>query len=827
MATIKKLKQENEVFYPLTVAQAVIDPTTNHSVSTDIDAINQELATKRWIVSSEQTQTSSADGGTNVYTITMDNGELKYIQVKNGNKGDSGYTGAVGELEVYNDLDKSTAGSALDAYQGKVLNDSKVSFESISIPISKIGIEKGIWSSSDGEPQANSSFYRTPKLKLNADRISVSLNDGIVGVRILYWDAMGDFLGVSPVTTSIVNKPILNTYTFAFNFCIDKTDPRWADFTQLTLEDIANIRITGINLVDWIENNTVDSSVAVESVGVVQQSYFVNNDGRISTGEYKNAFDRTDRLKLNSNTIRLSLNGEPVVTKVFFWDENKEFLSNMFSLGGQVSAPNGACYFGMNFCVNNTDYPQFSDYDELTLEQIKKVRITGLEVVDFLENEIKSVANTYATSISTVALGLVQSSFYNSITGKVTRGGTYKGVLHRTEKNSILGGIPISVTLDGEFVTTRIFFWDKNDEFLSTSWTNKVVTAPSQACYFGINFCTDNTVGSISAYQQLTMDEIKQVIVSGPNLMEVVDNKLKTIGLSPAMYNLPIDLRKDGLKILDIGNSYTKDAQHYLSNIIQATGGDMTSYSLYRYHRPSGSFKSDVNCYNDSDTENYEVARVSGKTISGIEEGTFSGSDGSKFRQLISATKWDLIIIHQVSTYANDFSVWGGHTAGGYLKELIQILKTTNPQASLGFLLVHSYTSEYSRNTEGSSVERWKNIAESVKKLISNYGIDFIIPYGTAVQNLRESSLCDENEFSTDGLHMADGIGDYVSACCYYQSLFAPRFGSVVGNTYRNTSLDTTVPGVELINDANALLAQKAAMWATYNMFELTNPDDV
>lgn len=87
------------------------------------------------------------------------------------------------------------------------------------------------------------------------------------------------------------------------------------------------------------------------------------------------------------------------------------------------------------------------------------------------------------------------------------------------------------------------------------------------------------------------------------------------------------------------------------------------------------------------------------------------------------------------------------------------------------------------------------------------YGIDFIIPYGTAVQNLRASSLNDGRDFSTDGTHLADGLGDYVAACCYWQSVFAPRFGSIEGNTFRITDLDEDTKGVKNVTDETAPIA--------------------
>lgn len=312
------------------------------------------------------------------------------------------------------------------------------------------------------------------------------------------------------------------------------------------------------------------------------------------------------------------------------------------------------------------------------------------------------------------------------------------------------------------------------------------------------------------------------------DMQEEIEELQDSVGQSSVskIYNPRANFAKSGLKILDIGNSYTVDSTHYLPSLIQSAGIEDT-YSLYRIVRSSGSFKTWVDCYNDSDTVKYSFALVAGTRLMNLPQGDYPVGDGSFFRTVLN-DKWDIIIIHQVSTYSADASVWEGQTDGGYLKEFIRILKITNPHAQIGFLLTHSYPSGSSFNPEHSSTTRWGKIATATKWIMANYGIDFVIPYGTAVQNIRLcTSIVDSNELSTDGTHMADGLGDYVSACCYFQQLFGAMKGiSVLGNTYRVT-VDETVAGQVSVTDANALLAQKAAILACTDMFTLNNPSEI
>ena len=316
--------------------------------------------------------------------------------------------------------------------------------------------------------------------------------------------------------------------------------------------------------------------------------------------------------------------------------------------------------------------------------------------------------------------------------------------------------------------------------------------------------------------------EISKLRASVAELEKRVENTSETVS---KMYNPPVNVHKADLKVLDIGNSYTQDAQTYLPQIIKASGID-TDFSLYRAFRPSASFKTWVDCWNDADNEYYSIDFCAGTKLDGIS-GNGVASDGTLFRKALQTVKWDIILIHQVSTYSNDYSLWESDGAGGYLRDLIRIIRVTNPQATIGYLMTHSYRGTYWANSEGSSFLRWKNTAEAARQLKLEYGIDFIIPYGTAVQNLRASSLNDSYEFSEDGTHMGAGLGDYVAGCCYFESLLAPRYGvSIWGNTFRLTNLDESIGGRKNITDQTAIVAQKAAVLATLDMWTVSDPDD-
>lgn len=75
------------------------------------------------IASVVQETTGVGSDALNVIRVTYSDGNSMTFTVKNGSQGNSGYTGAAGELEVVNNLSDGGAAKALSAEQGKLLNE--------------------------------------------------------------------------------------------------------------------------------------------------------------------------------------------------------------------------------------------------------------------------------------------------------------------------------------------------------------------------------------------------------------------------------------------------------------------------------------------------------------------------------------------------------------------------------------------------------------------------------------------------------------------------------------------------------------------------------
>ena len=182
-----------------------------------------------------------------------------------------------------------------------------------------------------------------------------------------------------------------------------------------------------------------------------------------------------------------------------------------------------------------------------------------------------------------------------------------------------------------------------------------------------------------------------------------------------------INLTKDSLKILHIGNSFTNNSTSYLSSMVKAAGIDTNDMCLYKCIRGSGTFQLFLKCWNDKDTRGYSISKV----VGGITLPVASSAipyDGSNIRKAFTDCKWDIIIIQQVSSYSHKYSVWNKEHVGGHLQEFINLIRTYQPQAAIGVNLVHA-SYKLGNNTDSL----FHLIADSYHQFCIDYGFDDIL----------------------------------------------------------------------------------------------------
>ena len=286
-------------------------------------------------------------------------------------------------------------------------------------------------------------------------------------------------------------------------------------------------------------------------------------------------------------------------------------------------------------------------------------------------------------------------------------------------------------------------------------------------------------------------------------------------------------ITKPNLRVLDIGNSYTLHATQYLRQITTLSGSNTDDMCLYQATVGNGRFKDWYMIIDDlaQGTTKYSIKKVLGGLSISTRTGDFEIADPQPMVELLSQNEWDLIIIHQQSAHAPYYDNWSGDGLGGYFEEFYNLLKQYQPNAAIGFYIIHSYAASYSDNKEEDTFLRWELISNSVKQLLNDYKIDFILPYGTAIENIRHSSLNNENDLTFDGVHLANGFPRYAAACCYYESLIAPRSGiSIKDNTFRYKKDKNQTDEFD-VTDENVPIILKAVELAMKEPYRCFNPE--
>ena len=285
---------------------------------------------------------------------------------------------------------------------------------------------------------------------------------------------------------------------------------------------------------------------------------------------------------------------------------------------------------------------------------------------------------------------------------------------------------------------------------------------------------------------------------------------------------------KEPYRILDIGNSYTDNYTEMLKMIAEGSGIDMEEVSLYKLTRSSGSFKSWSDCYAGLDTLPYHFSHVLGRQVV-TPDGAAGPHDQSLLCKVLREQPWDLIVLHQRSEYAHVYDQWIGDGDAGHLDDLLAIIRKEQPEAEIGFHIIHSYA-DWLTGIEGNgSLTRWRQIAESVRRLAEERDISVVIPCGTAVESLREQPPGNSADYVSDGSHLASGLGKYTAACTYFEAVIAPLFGvTVLGNPARYACPEAELTNARFpeacvdVTDGNAIMAQQLAVDAVANPYSIS-----
>ena len=266
------------------------------------------------------------------------------------------------------------------------------------------------------------------------------------------------------------------------------------------------------------------------------------------------------------------------------------------------------------------------------------------------------------------------------------------------------------------------------------------------------------------------------------------------------------------LRILAIGNSYTQDNTFYIESILTAAGVPKDSYCVYAAIAAGASLAYWERRYKQDAIDS--LWRVGGALSIPVTKGTLHD---------LLHQDWDVIVMQQYSGDAPDYN-----TYQPYLTTLATAARQlcTNKDMLLAWNLVHSYATGFSQKISDPEL-RWLCNAVAASEVMEHDGFDILIPTGTAIQNARNTTLNTNHELTRDGTHLAYGVGCYIAACTWVETLFSPSYGfSVIGNSCTIGQQPQEKPvfsdGWRPVTEENKGLCQSCALYACRNPYELT-----
>lgn len=243
--------------------------------------------------------------------------------------------------------------------------------------------------------------------------------------------------------------------------------------------------------------------------------------------------------------------------------------------------------------------------------------------------------------------------------------------------------------------------------------------------------------------------------------------------------------KKDTLRVLAIGNSFSEDAvEQYLWELGQEAGVEMIIGNAYRGGWSLAGHWNDAR-NRAADTEYRKVV-----------DGEKTNMGKYTLKGIITDEPWDVITLQQVSQESGQPASYepGLSLMIGYVTAL------ATDSVRLGF----HQTWAYAQDSEHKGFARYNNnqymmyqsITTAVKLAMQYHKGDltFYVPSGTAIQNARTSLLATtktndnavNRELTRDGYHLNYTIGRYIVACTWFEVMTGK---SVVGMKFRPKSM--------------------------------------
>ena len=275
-------------------------------------------------------------------------------------------------------------------------------------------------------------------------------------------------------------------------------------------------------------------------------------------------------------------------------------------------------------------------------------------------------------------------------------------------------------------------------------------------------------------------------------------------------------------KILAIGNSFTQDAFTYVPALLKEMG--YVDFELVILSFSGSTLEQHVQ-FATNNTVQYDMEIYNTQTNKWSGTGEYT----TTFKQAITYTNFDTIILQQQSARSYDYDTYQPH-----LNNLIRyIYDNIDYPTKLGW---HGTPAQpdYGWVSTMTSAEFYAAQQQTFKNVLRDTPIEYVIPNGTAIQNARTttlSTLGTGGSMTQDGLHLQEGIPCLVAAYAVTLKLLEvlKLKGSIFNSSIAPTDAWIAAQNIQGqngtsvgVNQDNIFIAQKCAIAAIKNPTEVS-----
>lgn len=257
------------------------------------------------------------------------------------------------------------------------------------------------------------------------------------------------------------------------------------------------------------------------------------------------------------------------------------------------------------------------------------------------------------------------------------------------------------------------------------------------------------------------------------------------------------------LKVLAIGNSFSQDALEHLYHIAQSAG--LEQIVLANLYIGGCSLETHWN------NAKHNLAAYSyDKNI----DGTWRSQENQTILHGLQDEAWDIITFQQVSGLSG---IDSSYQEDNRLTNLINYVHQhkTNPHLKLAWHMTWAYQQDCTKESfaryNNDQLTMYRAIVRATQReIVNNEAFSFLIPTGTAIQNVRTSYLGDT--LTRDGYHLSLNLGRYIAGLTWFRVLTGQPIEQITYVPHRGEVPPRSLP-----------IIKKAVNYAMQKPFVITN----